>query len=688
MSYNTCKNGLHPGCLTRRIVSIGIIIALAALFGCAAPSAPRYIRDGKVYGTVKGAFRHRWWNYYERGLSFTEGQFYEEAATDFMEAIGQRKKDQRMARTYGMHFIDYFPHRELGIVYYRTRDLEAAKRELELSLNQYSSSKAHFYLDRVRRELIKQSGEAVTSPALNLSFKRGEVWTREDPVIVAGVANDNHYISGITIGKIPLFLEGSRKRVDFRKTLSLSQGRHVVEVAATNLLGRVAKQNVTIHVDRVGPTISIAEIQHEPEHPIKGIMISGSVYDDSGVSELSIGGRLVSFQGQTEAIFNERVIPVKSELALIARDRLGNRTSARIPIDNSNIQNSTFKIQHPIWLACANNNIGDFYLAGLFGPKDTRAPRISLKGWTDTQTVFLEKIYLEGEASDESKIIRLSVNRIPVLRREGRHIFFSHLADLREGENEIFVEAEDASGNRAARKISVTRQVPKALQLEQRLSLTVLPFEQKGEISESSVSFQDNLVNSLVNQNRFRVVEREKLDAVLQEQKLSRTKLIDRSTALKLGRLIAARSIITGSIIETRIGIEIVSRFIDTETSEILATEDVYDEIKDIKTLKSMAEGLATKFHREFPLLDGLVIQQKGSSIFTDLGRDKVKVQRRLIVYREEPIKHPKTGKVLGTDNEILGRVRITQVMPDLSKAKIIDGKASAIKVLDKVITE
>jgi TolB-like protein len=216
----------------------------------------------------------------------------------------------------------------------------------------------------------------------------------------------------------------------------------------------------------------------------------------------------------------------------------------------------------------------------------------------------------------------------------------------------------------------------------------VLPFEQNGVVPESSVSFQDRLIDSLVNQNRFRVVERAKLDVILQEQKLSSTELIDKNTALRLGKLVAAQSILTGSIVESRTGTEIVARLVDTETSEILASEDVYDEVKDPAALRGLAEGMAVKFHRAFPLLDGLVLQQRGSAIFTDLGQDKVKLNRRLIVFREEPVKHPVTGKILGADNVIVGRARVSQVMPEMSKADLLDGKPEAVKTQDRVITE
>jgi hypothetical protein len=67
--------------------------------------------------TSSRIWRARWWNYYKRGTSYAAGEFWTEAIADLQQAIAQRSVDQRQARTYGLHFIDYFPHRELGIVY-------------------------------------------------------------------------------------------------------------------------------------------------------------------------------------------------------------------------------------------------------------------------------------------------------------------------------------------------------------------------------------------------------------------------------------------------------------------------------------------------------------------------------------------------------------------------------------------
>jgi TolB-like protein len=669
----------------KRVFSFLMFISLifaASVFSCAPQQTGTvYMKGGKEYGKIKsGTFRHRWWNYYERGLSYADGEFYSEAISDLKEAIRQREKDQRRARTYGMHFIDYFPHRELGVVYYQSADFLNAKKELELSLNQFPSAKAHFYIDNVRKKLIEHKQKEVPPPRLDLDIKTQELLTRADPVVLSGAAEDENYIKGLKINKIPLFMDESRQRIKFQKDLSLPQGRHVIEIEAENLVGKVSRRQLVIIVDREGPIITLEQIKVEGVLPEKQAFIQGTMYDHAGVSELQINGRVIALETGVEVPFMKTLSVAKDELAFIAKDSLGNQTTAQVSLDAFSIHKTA-----PVMLAWAGS---DQTISALLAAKDTQGPVISLKAWTASQTVFLEKIYLEGQVSDQNKIINISINQKPILRREGNIILFSQFVELTPGENKVHIRARDESGNAAEKIISITRKIPKALQLNERLSTMVLPFEQAGDLSQVSTAFQDFMISALVNQDRFRVVERNKLDVLLEEQKRSQTELFDQKTAITLGRLIAAHTILAGSIIQTRTGIEIVARLIDTETSMIMATADVYDENSDMMALNALSEGLAIKFHREFPLVNGLVIKTSGNNIFTDLGTGKTKLQRRLIVYREEPIKHPVTGKLLGSDNVILGRVRVVQVMPELSKAEILDPKADSIKQMDKVITE
>ena len=115
------------------------------------------VTTGSSVRYSSGTFRGKWWNYYDRGSALAGMSNFEGAIRDFKQTIDMRSKDQRMARTYGMHFIDYFPHRELGIVYFNTGEIEKAISELEQSLNNVESSKAIYYLNKARKALLEVS---------------------------------------------------------------------------------------------------------------------------------------------------------------------------------------------------------------------------------------------------------------------------------------------------------------------------------------------------------------------------------------------------------------------------------------------------------------------------------------------------------------------------------------------------
>lgn len=674
--------------MKRRMWVLGVTAIVLLASGCAETPGGRtagipldgpYVKDGKAYGTVKGAFRDRWWNYYERGLSFAEGAFYREAIDDFRKAASQRDADQRTARTYGMHFIDYFPHREMGVAHFLLGDLEAAGEELVRSIAQFPSAKARFYLDLLRKRILIESGVEKGAPRITLTLAEKEIWSRDDVLVVAGTAEDERFVSSVRIGGVPLFIEGAEKKMAFTKKLPLPQGRHLVEIEAANLLGGKAGRVVVFNVDRTGPMIALNALRFEENAPEKQVRVSGSLYDEAGVSGITLNGRSYGVAEGTETSFDVALKTEEARIELVALDRLGNRTSAWIDLTR------TTGLSAPFMVAGLNERL---IYAGMFGPKDTQPPIIRLTGWSDRQTVYMDRIYLAGEISDDSEIVSLAINDTSILRGKGQRIFFSHVCELAEGDNTLRFAAQDRHGNAARKDLIVTREIPKAVQLAERMRLTVMPFEVRGSVSDVSLAFQDNLLNALVRENRFRVVEREKLDVILAEQKLSRTRLIEKDTALSLGRLVATQAIITGSLIESRTGIEMVGRVVDTETSEVLATEDVYTEERDMAALKRTAEGMAIKFHRDFPLVSGLVIDQKGRFVFTDLGEDKILMNRRLIVYREEPVKHPVTGKLMGMDHVILGHARVNQLTSEMSKAEVLRGDAGSIRPLDKVISE
>ena len=182
--------------------------------------------------------------------------------------------------------------------------------------------------------------------------------------------------------------------------------------------------------------------------------------------------------------------------------------------------------------------------------------------------------------------------------------------------------------------------------------------------------------------------ERSQLDQILREQALSRTRLFDEQTASRLGRLVSARAVITGSIVNSQDRIFVTAQMIDVETSKIISTHEMGADLIDSFSAGNMAEGLALKLHQDFPLIDGHIIEMKGKNMVVDIGQNGTKPGRRLIIFRGEPVIHPVTGKTVGTDIRVVAHAVVTQVLPETSRAMVLDADEGGVNRLDRVITE
>jgi TolB-like protein len=669
-------------------ITVSLVCLILGVAGCSSqPAVPHHSANAPQHRAADQSeqrfFRHRWWNFYQRGVDYAERGAIAEALADFTMAIGQRENDQRMARTYGMHFIDYFPSREMGVLYYEMGRYREAQEALERSITSYPSAKATFYLDQVRRAIIQKSGQFIAPPQLELDTLGQELWTREAPVIVAGTAWDDHYVERVLINSDPVYQEGSQKRFAFQAKLHLTEGSHRVIIEAANLMGKTTRQTMTINVDRRGPLILVEQIR--PDLTVKGgtHAVSVMITDPAGISALHLNGVPMTVHHEPTVRFQYRLPVDAKEIRVDAVDRVGNSTNARLGVEET-----ISLARHPILLAMADSAVAHGLLASQVDREDRKAPEIVLKDWTDNQTVYLEKVFIDGAVRDMGDVVEVAINGEPIFSGSAKVVYFNNIVPLAEGINTLVVTSIDRHGNTSEKRLTIERKIPAALNIDARLRVSVLPFEVQGDRSAASASFQTQLLDALFRRNRFQLVERRTLDAILKEQNLSQTDLIDSKSAIRVGRLAAAESVIAGDIIETRQGIEVVSRMIDTESTEILAMEDVYSDAKDMQSLQTLANGMAIKYHRDFPLVDGIVVSKQGGHIITDLGEQKIKRQRRILIYKESPIHHPSNGRLLGIDKLILCRARITTVEPEISKAKLVDEPSAEVRTFHKVITE
>ena len=137
--------------------------------------------------------------------------------------------------------------------------------------------------------------------------------------------------------------------------------------------------------------------------------------------------------------------------------------------------------------------------------------------------------------------------------------------------------------------------IPREDAAAQKIRIAVMPFK-IGNIKnwwgwgwDPGEGISDMLVTELVNSGRFSVVERERLDEVLQEQNLAREGVVNAATAARIGRILGVQLFVFGTVTEfsltskiTRLPIvgEIAewrarcalnARLVNVETSEIMA---------------------------------------------------------------------------------------------------------------------
>lgn len=78
------------------------------------------------------------------------------------------------------------------------------------------------------------------------------------------------------------------------------------------------------------------------------------------------------------------------------------------------------------------------------------------------------------------------------------------------------------------------------------------------------------LIADLADAPGLRLVERDRLEAVLGEQKLQQSKSVDRKTAVRVGKLLGARYLVLGSVVKLGAMVRMNARIVAVETGEIV----------------------------------------------------------------------------------------------------------------------
>lgn len=154
------------------------------------------------------------------------------------------------------------------------------------------------------------------------------------------------------------------------------------------------------------------------------------------------------------------------------------------------------------------------------------------------------------------------------------------------------------------------------------ISIVFLSIDAHGAAEAEKDFLIAGLAENLQASKRIRIVERQILDKLLGELKLSSSELADSAEALKIGKILSARLMAAGSIAKDNDEWMISLRFIETETTAVGATISIVVKERDIAAAaKTLGKAVAAKLKSVYPL-KARIESVDGDAVFINIGAD------------------------------------------------------------------
>ena len=281
----------------------------------------------------------------------------------------------------------------------------------------------------------------------------------------------------------------------------------------------------------------------------------------------------------------------------------------------------------------------------------------------------------------------------------------------------------------------VSAAAEEAAQSENRVRVAVMNFENNSSWhywgDNLGYAAADELVTQLFGTGQFSLVERSQLEAVLAEQDLGQSGLVNPAQAAEIGRLLGVQLILTGSItrfsIDTKgggfggFGVEYSEaesnldiRLIDTNTAEIMFADDGESKIRlggfNIKGLNFRQDfdaGLAQEALRpavedvvqkivdhadafssiQAPVTPAQIVGSgENGAFYLDKGENYgVVVGQRYEVHRVIDEIRDSGGNLLDTITDTVGVLEVTRVLGQSSICTVVEGEAAEGDTLEPV---
>ena len=580
-------------------------------------------------------FRGQWDDFYKRALTCIEHENFQQALEDFQSSLERRPPskqfDRRMVRTYGMHYIDYFPHREMGLVYYLNNQYEEALDYLNQSIQTEPSAKAYYYLKQTKKKMQYNKKTTDDLPEITILDpqiqNKGSVkiFRSKMPFVIKGKACDKEWINEVLINDIPVWIDHAAPCVEFNKELHFQEGDHTIHLKAQSINGKSVEKKIVLNVDQTGPALSFKKGNYPN-------IINIKAYDHSEHIDLWINQQPVT--SSKDFLLNwEMIWPESQEkLYVCAKDKCNNETCAIITYDSLFsspllsgliVENSSFfQTEIPV---TSNDTIKENKINIYFNNKDNL-------------TLYSDSIKISGNITSKRTLASVFINNKEFSLQPSKTVFFSKHIYLKPNENIISVRAIDISGFTKEKNLYVNRKIPSVFQLKHRYGLSLYPFilhnskkeswitklftksNDMGTFSYQAEIFEKDLFDILRNKERFRINYRGK--------------------AFKISEVLPNmpfQSTILGDTYISKFGLEITARVVDNQTSAVLTIKDVYRENKDEINIQEMAGELSEKIHQSFPLIKGEIVSKNEEGFRIKSSAPKFpSITWPMIIYRKE----------------------------------------------------
>ena len=145
----------------------------------------------------------------------------------------------------------------------------------------------------------------------------------------------------------------------------------------------------------------------------------------------------------------------------------------------------------------------------------------------------------------------------------------------------------------------LTNQIISSLDQNKKNKIAIMEFvNMQGKVSNLGKYISEELTTRLYLTGKFEVIERQLLDKIVQEQKISLSGLVDESSAAELGRILGVDAIATGTIGDLGTSVKVNARLISAESGKLFSVASTEipksDKVKVLLSQKVIMSSSAT----------------------------------------------------------------------------------------------